>query len=901
LLDYIKNSIKEPKNEQNIDFTEFIYDYKRQKLQYTRIMCMNENIIEVFELALRYTLGYEGATYVEENHLKNYIKSKSKQYKFNKKEVEPCLNEINKELKFDLIYDSDKQIYYFKNEYDAEKKIIDFLITQKGRVRKREVSRYIKSAERVSKLKYSFEQKAAITSVFQNGFSVITGGPGTGKTTIIRGIYEVAVKLGFSVRIFAPTGKAAIRIQQATGLSASTIHKGLTEEILSHGKNIIIIDEASMIDSYLMGLIIEHWGMFTLVLTGDINQLSSVGNGEILYDIINSGMVPITYLTEGYRSKQTIITNADMSLNNMLIKDWKFDNSFRFIPVKFRNANDEYELIDKQVNRFKEMIYNYWRHLTYKYEITDVIVLVPLKVEDIEKEKFITSDTINKYIQSKIFEKIEEENKYYIGDRVIYTQNRYDLFDENGNSLFNGMTGTVVSYMDEGFITVQFDNGSKFKLHEDDDNLELSYALTVHKAQGSEYKAVVFITMNSDGIYRNLCYTAITRAKNEVIILGRYDVLSKNLNTNDNRHRTTFLKKYFSIPAIERLNKLFYEDGDKWNDECLIYDKNYFTFPSDKHWLKNRNNCIIKSDSLANGIYSHEFTKNEMKVFELYFASIKISDAATRYQSFELKSLNNYRTGRISESHLIEISKKFNNLYITVEALHYNKKKNAEIEDEWPYVKISRNKDGKIKLKVFDVCEWDKSNKKFLLQISDELIPYVFRIQPITGYIKEYYVEFVDRMSPKDALLFNFFRRYIGQSLFWTYEKLSNALKLKPGTYETVSDFNKFFRELNKSISSNTDMQISFKSFQEKGKNGHLYQKYRIDISEKPINIEIHTMPNPDSEKREVINPASHKILAKSKSYHVVRKWENDFHEIVGTEYLRLVDMEKKEYNRDGI
>lgn len=854
---------------------------------------MNEIIKEVFELAMKCYLGYKGATYVEEKRVKNYIKSKSEEYEFDKNEVGPCLCEINKTLTSDLIYNPNRHRYYFQNEYDAEKKIIDYLISQEGKISDRDFTRQIKSAQRASRIKYSEEQVAAIATVFQHRLSVITGGPGTGKTTIIQGIYQVADKLGYHVRIFAPTGKAAMRIQQATELFATTIHKGLTEDISSSGKNLIIIDEASMIDSYIMGLIIEYWEMFTIVLIGDVNQLPSVGNGEVLFDIIHSGRVAVTYLSKGYRSEETIVTNANMSLRNMLVKDWKFDSLFRFIPVKFRITDEQLGLNDKQINRLKEVANIYWKYLTDKYDIQDVIILLPLKREDIEKEKFITSDTINEYIQAMRFRRIEENYKYYVGDRVIYTRNRYDISDENGNNLYNGMTGTVAERKDDGWLLIRFDNGSEFTLHEDDENLELAYALTVHKAQGSEYKAVIFMAMNFHVTNRYLFYTAVTRAKEQSIILGRYDLLSYILNIKKYYRRTTFLKESFSIQVREILKKITYEDGRKWNDECLVYDKNNITFPYDEYGLLNLDNHIIKSDALACGIYSHDFTKNEMKVLELYFASINIGDAASRFQEFDLRKMNRFRTGRISEAHVLEIAEKFRNLFITIEALRYNKNKKAVIEDEWPYVKKSRNKNGKKCLKVFDTCEWDKNKKKFILQISDELIQYVFQIQPITGYIKKYPLEFVDRMSPKDVLLFNYFRRYLGNSLIWTYERLSKIFRLEPGTYNTISDFNKFFRELNKSIAANTDMQINFKYDPYKGKNGHLYHKYKIDIFEKPIEIAINTMLYSEDETEKDTNLSLQSVSVVPENHPVIRKWEKCVHEITGTEYLRLVEKDK--------
>jgi hypothetical protein len=454
------------------------------------------------------------------------------------------------------------------------------------------------------------------------------------------------------------------------------------------------------------------------------------------------------------------------------------------------------------------------------------------------------------------------------------------------------MTGTVSEQKEDGWLLIQFDNGydSEFLIHEDDENLELAYALTVHKAQGSEYKAVIFLAMNFHETNRYLFYTAVSRAKEQAIILGRYDLLSYILNIKKYYRRTTFLKDSFSIQRREILKKITYEDGRKWNDECLVYDKNRITFPFDEYGLVNLDNHIIKSDALAGGIYSHDLTKNEMKVLELYFASISIGDAATRFQEFDLRRMNRFRTGRISEAHILEIAEKFRNLFITIEALRYNKNKKAVIEDEWPYVKKSRNKNGKKCLKFFDICEWDKNMKKFILQISDELIPHVFQIQPITGYIKKYPLEFVDRMSPKDVLLFNYFRRYLGKSLVWTYERLSKIFRLEPGTYNTISDFNKFFRELNKSIAANTDMQITFKDYYEEGKNGHLYHKYKIDILEKPIEIAINTMPYSEDETEKDTNLSLQSVSVVPENHPVIRKWKKCIHEITGTEYLRLVD-----------
>lgn len=133
---------------------------------------------------------------------------------------------------------------------------------------------------------------------------------------------------------------------------------------------------------------------------------------------------------------------------------------------------------------------------------------------------------------------------------------------------------------------------------------------------------------------------------------------------------------------------------------------------------------------------------------------------------------------------------------------------------------------------------------------------------------------------------------YLGQTLVWTYEKLSKALRLEIGTYKTVSDFNKFLRELNKSISANTDMQITFIYFQEKGKNGHLYHKYRINISHKLIEVDTSSMPNPVCEEKEVVDYMPQKILPTQKPCRIMRKWEKCFHEMTETEYLRLVDKE---------
>lgn len=436
--------------------------------------------------------------------------------------------------KLELVEIEEKSYVYSKSLYQAEKSVA-------MAIAKKIKDNYEFDIEINEDLRiYSKEQKEAIKSAFCNMLLVITGGPGTGKTTIINAITTILEKNNLSYALAAPTGRAAKRMQEATDSEANTIHRlvGIRPDmpIAEYNeenpidKDYIIVDEMSMVDIFLMKSLLAAIGENTaLILVGDSDQLPSVGPGNVLSDILNSNAKSIR-LKKIFRQagQSNIIVNAhrinegNYPILNQPNKDFFFINS---------SANDFnktlLQLIENRLPNF------------YKLDpIKDIEVLA------LSRKTAWGVDAINKSIQEalnkeKLFLKINDRI-FKLHDKVMQVRNNYDLRAQNhvtnDDGVYNGDIGIITNIdTDEESLEVQFDDGKIVKYKKEDiKDLDLSYAITVHKSQGSEFKCVIIPMMQVAPMLltRNLFYTGVTRAKDLVILLGDKLNIKKMVDNN---------------------------------------------------------------------------------------------------------------------------------------------------------------------------------------------------------------------------------------------------------------------------------------------------------------------------------------------------------------------------------
>lgn len=397
----------------------------------------------------------------------------------------------------------------------------------------------IKNAENNNEILFDEIQRDACNMVLNNLFSVITGGPGMGKTTIIKVIIEIYSKKN-NVICLAPTGRAAKRMQESTGYDAKTIDSWLLSAKDIRKDTLFIVDEASMVDlvkaSRLLKVISKN--LCRVVFVGDIYQLPSIGAGNFLNDLIKSHIVPVTTLKYSYRFGGTIASNAKLINEGMLYSDLKWDNDMKFIEA------------DKSIA--KETIENEYRKALQEYDAKDIMVIVPMK-----NRSATASNALNISLRDIHNPKTrKKEDDFMIGDRVMNIHNNYQIegiIAKTGKSVlavYNGDTGVIQSIDEKNKkIAVLFDDGRLFEFTQHlINNLVLAYANTCHKAQGSEAKCVIIALNNehrmsesSHFLTRNLFYTAITRGKEKVIVVGDKWALNQAIKDNFSLARHTQL------------------------------------------------------------------------------------------------------------------------------------------------------------------------------------------------------------------------------------------------------------------------------------------------------------------------------------------------------------------------
>ena len=442
---------------------------------------------------------------------------------------------------------------YLPKIYQQEKECLTMLHTlnKKIEVPKERIERILNNTSTI----LDEIQTNAVYVAATSGIMILTGGPGVGKTTTTNLIIHYFLKQRKKILLAAPTGRAAKRMSEATNMPASTIHRMLEFEsqqgrgFFKKNKedpldaNVVIIDETSMLDQSLLHALLCALRKGTqLILVGDKNQLPSVGPGNVLGDLIASGHYPVVELTKIYRqaSGSEIITNAHNILNH---KGITLSNKDFF----FKECTTIEELKQLLVHYVKDSLPSFTGE-------EQVQVLTPLRVRS------AGANELNLLLQDALNPNKKDVKGFRIGDKVIQTKNNYDMIRSKPNvkteyGVFNGDTG-VITHIDEEdeFLTVLFDDGWETTYEfEDLKELELSYALTVHKSQGSEYPVVVipvwdYIPMITT---MNLLYTGITRAKKYILLLGSSKRLEQIAKNYTQAHRYTGLndRNWYKIGA----------------------------------------------------------------------------------------------------------------------------------------------------------------------------------------------------------------------------------------------------------------------------------------------------------------------------------------------------------------
>ena len=453
------------------------------------------------------------------------------------------------------------QYIYSEYSYNSEKYIaakLTFADKLCPAINVDDIERFIDKEEAACGIKYASLQRRAIKLALENGVMVLTGGPGTGKTTVVRALLDIFSSMGMKIALAAPTGRAAKRLSESTVHEAKTIHRllemsyeGDDEAVFNRDENncldenVIIIDEASMIDNSLMASLLKAVKPGArIIIIGDSDQLPSVGAGNVLRDIIDSESFATVCLTEIFRQAQQslIVTNAHA------INEGRLPN----ITVK----NNDFFYLDRRTDRDIAMtVVDLWKNRLPKSYGADTVNNIQVITPSRKGEA--GTDNLNILLQSQLNPPAKGKKEYKFrdkifreGDRVMQIRNNYDLewerADGNGFGIFNGDIGFIeeINYAEQCMIIV-FDDRRTIYDFTILDELEHAYAVTVHKSQGSEYPIVIMPMYSAPPMLltRNLLYTAVTRAQRMVILVGRSEIIERMVSNDRQLMRYTGLAR----------------------------------------------------------------------------------------------------------------------------------------------------------------------------------------------------------------------------------------------------------------------------------------------------------------------------------------------------------------------
>ena len=492
-------------------------------------------------------------------------------------DIERQLDELKIERQLIEVKSEDRLNIYLSEYYQIEKNCAVKLLTlarYSDRISASELDREIKSIESELDIELHDLQREAVVKALSEGLFILTGGPGTGKTTTIKSIISGLERRNLRFVLAAPTGRAAKRMSETTGYEASTIHRLLS---IKHNPeeradayfemnednpldvDAVIIDEASMVDIFLFNSLLKAISPgCKLIIVGDSNQLPSVGPGQVLKDMLDSGVCPNVELKYIFRqsNESHIVTYAHMINNGEQI-----DFTIKYEDF-FLLKRDNYEEIRQA------LLYLICEKLPKHFNTSpmQIQVLTPMKkgALGVWELNRILQECINPPSDKKV-ELEYGENIFRVGDKVMQTKNNYDMewnimstygiSAQRGKGVFNGDIG-IIDHINKPsrLIKITFDDGREAEYsYETLEELELAYAITIHKSQGSEYPVVIMPLLGGPRslLYRNLLYTGVTRAKDCVVILGSENTVKEMIRCeNENRRYTGLAARIGEVEGI---------------------------------------------------------------------------------------------------------------------------------------------------------------------------------------------------------------------------------------------------------------------------------------------------------------------------------------------------------------
>ena len=514
--------------------------------------------------------SYNGHTCVLKENLIEYVKSI---LEVEQERIEDNLINLNVSSEIHIIVENHKEYVFLEQLYKAEKNIAERLLTLRNCDNVKFIKNFdneIKKHEEKIDIELSEKQFEAVKQINENNVCIITGGPGTGKTTIIKCVLEIYKSHKKKVVLCAPTGRAAKRMSETTGEDAKTIHRlleigkfeedklgSVDTEVAPVDCDVLVVDEMSMVDVFLMNYLVKALFLGTKVIfVGDPNQLPSVGPGSVLKDLIDSGEFATVHLDKIFRqaAKSKIIVNAhnvNNGVNFIGRKDYSEDAENDFFYI---NESNQDKMLYQVLSLCKERLKNYGDYEFFK----NIQVLTPTK-----KGKMGTKE-LNKSLQAELNPKVDDileknygEIIFREGDRVMQIKNNYDIYwekgsrndlrtYESGTGVFNGEIGRIIKISnEERQIEIEFDDGKvTWYAFSELEQLEHAYSITIHKAQGSEFDVVILVVPQSSNMLltRNLLYTGITRAKKLLIVIGNKNLIEFMINNCVSKKRNTGLR-----------------------------------------------------------------------------------------------------------------------------------------------------------------------------------------------------------------------------------------------------------------------------------------------------------------------------------------------------------------------